>query len=279
MTKRPETEGDRVPHAYEAIAATLRTEILDNTRLAGTALPTIPDLMERFGVSRITVRGALDQLASEGLVYTGYLEGRRGTIVRSRGRVDHYPTDAIRPDRPNSGRDSFEESVIRAGRKPSKKFVMQISTPPTDIASRLGAKPDELVVQRTLYQYIDDEPWSRERSYFPLDLAKETGIDTPNDIPQGTLRRLREAGYAEISYVDEVTDERASPEEAADLAIPTGSALQVQTRTGATADRITRVTRTVRLGGRTRLLWEIGEKTGLEVIRRTRKTSGNEGSD
>jgi GntR family transcriptional regulator len=108
-----------VPHAYEAIAATLRSEILDNTWPAGSVLPTIPDLTQRFGVSRITVRGAIEQLVSEGLVYTGYLQGRRGTIVRRRGRVDHFPTDAINPARPASQRDSFEESVIKAGRRPS----------------------------------------------------------------------------------------------------------------------------------------------------------------
>jgi GntR family transcriptional regulator len=266
------TKGDeRVPHAYEAIAATLRSEILDNTWPAGSVLPTIPDLTERFGVSRITVRGAIEQLVSEGLVYTGYLQGRRGTIVRRRGRVDHFPTDAINPARPASQRDSFEESVLKAGRRPSKKFVMRVEVAPPEIAARLGADPDELVVQRTVYQYVDDEPWSRERSYFPADLAQQTGIDTPHDIPQGTLRRLREAGFAEIAFVDEVTDENAGPEDAADLAIPIGSPLLVQTRTAATAQRVTRVTKVVRSGGRNRLVWEMGDPSGLDVIRKARQ--------
>jgi GntR family transcriptional regulator len=272
-TMKPEAK--RVPHAYEAVATELRAEILQGTWPAGSLLPTIPDLVERFGVSPITVRGGLQQLAAEGLVYTGYANGRRGTIVRSRRRIDHYVTDALRPDRPASNWDSFSEQVLRAGRTPTKRFMMKIETAPPEIAARLGLAPDELLVQRTVYQMVDGEPYSRERSYFPLDLAREVGLDTPHDIPQGTLRRLREVGYAEEAFVDEAADQQAGPEEAQDLFIPVGTTLSVQTRTAATATRLTRVTQTIRLGGRSTLIWETGADAGLNLIRSTREHALN----
>ncbi|MGH3755495.1 MAG: hypothetical protein ACRDRP_22935 [Pseudonocardiaceae bacterium] len=90
------------------------------------------------------------------------------------------------------------------------------------------------------------------------------------------MRRLREAGFAEIAFVDEVTDENAGPDDAADLAIPIGSSLLVQTRTGATAQRVTRVTKTVRVGGRNRLVWEMGDPNGLDVIRAARQVAPRE---
>ncbi|MGH3800900.1 MAG: hypothetical protein ACRDTD_12320 [Pseudonocardiaceae bacterium] len=94
------------------------------------------------------------------------------------------------------------------------------------------------------YQQTPDDHAHRStvKRGFALDLAPQTGIDTPHDIPQGTVCRLREPGFAEIAFVDEITDENAVPEDATDLAIPISSALLVQTRTGATAQRVTPLT-------------------------------------
>jgi len=257
-----------VQHAYQAIATALREEIADGVWPAGTALPTIPALIERFGVSRITVRGAIDQLAAENLVYTGYIDGRRGTIVRSRGRVPIYVTDAIRPDRPRQMTDVFVEVAERAGATPTKRFEMSIAAPPTYIAARLGTGPDELVVTRSTYQLLDGEPWSSETTYFPRDFAELTGVDYPHDIPEGTSRRIADAGYRETAWLDEALDETAGPNDAEHLMVPLGYALLVRLRTGATAERITRVTRMVQMGNRTRLIWELGDdEDARKVIR------------
>lgn len=261
-------------HAYERIAQTLAREIDDGTWSPGTPLPTLPELEERFGASRITVRGAIDQLAKRGLVYTGWVDGRRGTIVRYRGRTPIVANLALRPDRPRSANtDAFTEAAERAGRTPSKRFERRIEIPPEAIADRLGISRDEPVVVRILTQLLDEEPWSIEAGYYPLDLAREVGLDSPDDIPGGTIRKLAEAGHVEIAHVDEVTDESADADEAFHLAIPVGSPLLVQIRTAATADRITRVMRYLRLGGRTRLIWEQGEQAGLDLIAAKRRVT------
>jgi GntR family transcriptional regulator len=256
--------------AYTQIAQQLAAEIHDGTHAAGSALPTIPELQERFGVSRITIRGALGELAKQGLVYTGYVEGRRGTLVRATGRTDHYATDALKPGRKRSSYDAFSENAERAGRRPSKQFAMRIEAPPSEVAERLGSMRDELVVVRSLLQLLDDEPWSTETSYYPRDLAADAGLDTPHDIEQGTIRALSDAGYKEIAHVDEITDATANQDDAQALGVPVGYPLLIQLRTGATAERVTRVTRYVRLGRRTRVLWELGREAGLKVIRDTR---------
>jgi GntR family transcriptional regulator len=144
-------------------------------------------------------------------------------------------------------------------------MVMRI--PPADVAQRLGLPPDAFTVERTTIQLLDGEPWSRERSWYPVDLAKACGLDSPHNIEEGTYARLRDRGFPEVAHRDEVTDELASAEDATDLEVAPGSPLLVQTRTAATKDRVTRVSKFVRLGGRNRLIWETGTDEGLDVIR------------
>jgi len=62
---------------YEAIAVTLRQEILGND--AGPYLPSERLLTERFGVGRSTVRRALQVLEEEGLILRR--PGRRTEIL------------------------------------------------------------------------------------------------------------------------------------------------------------------------------------------------------
>lgn len=63
---------------YAQVASALRKEIGDMLK-PGDSLPPEPELGKRFGVSRITVRRALDELVAEGLVVR---QQGRGTFVR-----------------------------------------------------------------------------------------------------------------------------------------------------------------------------------------------------
>jgi GntR family transcriptional regulator len=70
--------------AYAAIREALRREILEGRLRSGDQLPTEFELVERFGVSRHTIRAALQHLASEGLIVR---RAGHGTFVTS------YATD------------------------------------------------------------------------------------------------------------------------------------------------------------------------------------------
>jgi DNA-binding transcriptional MocR family regulator len=74
--------------AYGRIAKRLRAQIHTGRLAAGARLPTIRALATRLGVSRDTVAGAYEALASEGLV-----EGTvgRGTFVSGPGRATVHP--------------------------------------------------------------------------------------------------------------------------------------------------------------------------------------------
>lgn len=255
-------------HAYQQVLEDLTRAIYAGRYRAGDFLPTVRDLADDYGISPSTGRQAVNELQRMGLAYSGYVDGKRGVIVRSRGRTDFYATDALRPGRSGSGTDAFTENARRARRVPAKRFTMVMRVPPAHVARRLGLPPDTIVVERTTLQLLDNEPWSRERSWYAPDLAARTGLDTPHDIDEGSIRRLAEQGFRETAHRDEVTDAAANEEDSADLGVILGTPLLVQTRTAATDTRVTRVTQTVRLGGRNRLIWETGSTEGVDAIRR-----------
>lgn len=53
---------------YEVISSDIRKKIQNGTFPLNSQLPTEPELGEQYNVSRITVKKAIDQLVSEGLV-------------------------------------------------------------------------------------------------------------------------------------------------------------------------------------------------------------------
>lgn len=249
---------------YRYVAAQLRREIYSGQRKPGDQLPTYPELAKQLGISVTTARNAVMELVRENLVYTA---SSKGTIVRDRRILEYNATDPLRPDRPKTGDDVWVETGQKAGRKASKSFEMHIEPADNEVASWLNVPPESWVVMRRLIQYLDGEPWSYEVSHYPRDLAEATGIDSPRDIEEGTTRRLRDRGFAEIAWNDSITSHPAGPDEAETLAVPVGTYIYDVIRVGATAERVTRVTRTRRVADRNRLLYEIGDDAGLDIIR------------
>lgn len=271
MTNTTGGAGTVTEPAYRQVASALRREIHEGRWEPKDRLPTIPELQERFGVSRITVRGAIDELAKENLVYTA---SSRGTIVRSQQVLDHVVTAPLRRDRPRSAYDIFVETAQGAGREPHKEFSMRIEPAPEVAADRLGISPGEFVVMRSVLQWLDGEPWSWEVSYYPRGLAEEVGIDIAQDVPEGTTRRLADRGHTEVAWIDEQTTRPATPDEAHTLAIPTGVDLTHFVRTGATEHLVTRMTWSRRLAAKNRIVHELGDDAALNLIRAARANKG-----
>lgn len=90
--------GDRRP-AYRQVADELRINIVSGALPVGSRLPSEPQLMARFAVSRVTVRHAVKVLQGEGLVITRHGQGSfvRGaqqsvvTLFRARRAVRVRP--------------------------------------------------------------------------------------------------------------------------------------------------------------------------------------------
>lgn len=249
--------------AYQHVADVLRSEIEQGRWRPGERIPTQQELCDRFDVSRNTARSAVEVLIRENLVIS---QTSKGTIVRDRRTLDHVVTRPLRSDRPGSGYDVFVETAQQDGRAPSKEFSFGIELPAEWASERLGLGEEQLAVRREIMQYINGEPWSWEITYYPQDLAEETEVNVPRDIPEGTTRRIADRGHAEIAWVDEHQAYPATPDEAHALSVAVGTWVISQIRTGATGDRVTRTTRTRRIAERNRVIYELGEDTGIQNI-------------
>ncbi len=170
-----------IPRYYE-IEQALRARIA--ALEPHSPLPSDAELVEEFGVSRMTARGAVQRLVHEGLVYR--VPGR-GTFVAD--RPAHRSATHIL---------SFSDEMRRKGKEPSSRVVLfavlaKAGTVPTagraalvaeaataDDAELLGvAKGDPLLVERRLIRDQDGEPLEMTESRY---VGARYGLDVDFDV-------------------------------------------------------------------------------------------------
>ncbi|MEM6712805.1 MAG: phosphonate metabolism transcriptional regulator PhnF [Pseudomonadota bacterium] len=139
---------------WTSIHAALSREIADKHYGPGDKLPTEAQLAERFGVNRHTIRRALAELQSSGLVFA-----RRGAGVF----VAQNPTDY-----PIGRRIRFHQNLLAAGRTP-RRSVQHCETRAADAkeAEALQIEPESIVHIVEGLSLADEAPIARYRSVFP----------------------------------------------------------------------------------------------------------------
>ena len=84
MSQNEETDSGSKGPKYKRVYVELRGALTNGTHREGDKLPSENELVERFGVSRPTVRRALAQLVTDGLI-----ERRMGAATVVSNRSDH----------------------------------------------------------------------------------------------------------------------------------------------------------------------------------------------
>ena len=142
---------------YVDVAAVLDTEI--GQMGPNSLLQTEEQLARRFGVSRVTVRGALDLLERSGRV--SRLRGR-GTIVSPQKVTRRF-----------SPLYSFEKDMASQGIAYATR-VLQYSpemSPPEPIRRQLQLRQDEKTGCLSLVRLVDDRIVCHELRYYPARIA------------------------------------------------------------------------------------------------------------
>jgi len=202
------------------LADVLRCEIREGTRSPGSQLPTESEFHERYGVSRTTVRAALQQLVNEGLVVTrkGY-----GSYVRDRPPIRRISSNRRHAVHRASGKPIFDTEVDAQGQVPSRRMLKVGRTEaPPDIAQWLQVEPGESVVLRSRLQSINDQPAVLSSSYFPFWLAKGTRLELPGALPEGPDNAIEALGYRFAHGAEVLSARMPTPEEVQILRLPPG---------------------------------------------------------
>ncbi|MCC4318679.1 GntR family transcriptional regulator [Streptomyces malaysiensis] len=203
---------------FRQIADALR-EAIDKGRFReGDKLPSETELVDHFGVSRMTVRNALSLLQQEGLVVS---EHGKGVFVRPRPPVRRLASDRFARRHRDQGKAAFTVEAEAAGSRPEvDSLEVKEERPSPDISARLGS-PRKVLARRRRY-LLDGRPVEFATSYLPLDLARNTPIAQPNPGPGGIYARLEEMGHRLDHFDEEIRARMPSPAEVRTLQLASG---------------------------------------------------------
>lgn len=143
--------------AARAVEA-IRERLAEQTWVAGDRLPSEPTLAEQVGVSRVSIRSALAQLESEGLVSRRHGSGTYVNSVRPLVRSLHH----------NVGSDQL---ISSRGHVPGiAQMTWRETVADDEVASRLGMEAGTPVIELFRVRTSDGEPVTIEQDWFPMSL-------------------------------------------------------------------------------------------------------------
>lgn len=181
MTRRDRKASHTLAHGksplplYHRLYVILRERIVNGDYRAGHVLPSEADLMASFGVSRITVKRALDDLAEEGLLERSR---GRGTTVTQAGA-------SMRVGSPISASiDGLLTSLSVIGQGTSVEidaFEYQPASP--YVAEQLRIPAGTVIQRASRVRHLKGEPFSHSTSYLLESIGRsftrEDMITTP----------------------------------------------------------------------------------------------------
>lgn len=167
---------------YHQIFLALRDEILSGARGFGDVMPTEQELTVQYGVSRITTRRALDELAQHGLVERRRRTGTRVVFRSPAAPIEGHINQAV-------------ESLIAFGRG-TRVRVIEFGSIPAEpaIAARLEVEEDAPVLRALRLRLANDAPLGVIESFVPANLG--IPLDRARLTANPLLELIRASGHA-----------------------------------------------------------------------------------
>lgn len=189
---------------YQIIADDLVARIADGEFPVGSQLPTESTLVTRYGVSRMTVRQAMDQLE------------RNRIIVRRRGSGSYVRDAPVHP-RVMTTLKSFADELSTGGATVSSRVVGQeeVRPGPPAVLAKLGAPEEAALVRLARVRLVDERPASYQEAWLPLALAP--GLAREELVGGSLYRTLAERYGIALGWADQVISSSLVTPELAEL--------------------------------------------------------------
>lgn len=205
------------PPLYARVESVISSEISKGTLAVGEQLPSEDSLIERFNVSRITVRRAIQNLVGRGMVE---IRRGKGTFVSAPKIVQEL-----------AELSGFVEDMHAIGRKPTARVLSkEITTANATVARHLGLTRGQRVMRIHRVRLADGIPLSFDETFLPLEIGRKI---IANDLRVEPIFKLLERKYniplIEADYRLEA--ELATAEVASALRVREGSPLLIVERT------------------------------------------------
>ncbi|WGL53137.1 GntR family transcriptional regulator [Nocardioides sp. BP30] len=208
--------------------------------MPGSPAPSERELVNLFGVARMTVRQAMDALVTEGLLE----------------RVPGRGTFVARPRRTATPVTSFTEEMRRRGLLPESVtlFARREQAGP-GVARALGITPGDAIIHWKRLRRADGAPMCVEDAY--LNEVLLPGF-LQGGMPTSLYDDLAERGLRPTWVEDNITADAASDEEADHLEIAIGAAVLRQQRRAFAEEKAVEVSRSTYRSDRFTLRLQLG---------------------
>jgi GntR family transcriptional regulator len=194
----------------------LKERIATGALAVGERLPGEPQLATSHGLSRVTVRRALDGLARDGLIRR---QPGAGTYVRASERPQPLTGDL----------SNMLAHLAAMGRDTEVRLLaFSYGEPPAAVAEALGLAPGERTQHALRVRRMDGQPFSYLATHVPERIGRTFGEADLAATPMLTL--LEHSGIVADRAEQTITATLAAPEAAAALEVEIGAPLLSLTR-------------------------------------------------
>lgn len=210
----------------QAVEAAIEAEEL----LQGDALPAERDISDTYGVSRVTVRKAIDRLVEDGV------------LVRRHGSGTFVAAPVQRMDQPLARATTFTEDMARRGMVASSEWLVRgLFVPNSDEMMTLGLSGSAKVARLHRLRLADAVPMAIEYASLPEDILPD-----PEAVTLSLYAHLQARNSRPVRAIHRISARLLDEDESALLGVSAGSAtLCVQRVAYLPGGRVAEVTKTL----------------------------------